>query len=70
MTLLVGMDVYRRILAVMLLQVQLQLVADGLRIDVGFHAGIPLAEHQQYRLIHVVVYQQQGFPGGAYQVGG
>ena len=42
--LLVDVDAYRGILAVVLLHVQLQLVADGLRVDVGFHAGIPLAE--------------------------
>ena len=41
--LLVGMYRYRGILAVMLLQVQLQLVADGLRVDIGRYAGVPLA---------------------------
>ena len=66
--LLVGVDAYRGILAVVLLHVQLQLVADGLRVDVGFHAGIPFAEHQQHRLVHVVVYQQQGLPCGADKV--
>ena len=69
-TLLVGVDSYRGILAVVLLHVQLQLVADGLRVDVGFHAGIPLAEHQQHRLVHVIVYQQQGHPCGADKVCG
>lgn len=67
---LVSVDAYRGILAVVLLYVQLQLAADGLRIDVGFHVGIPLAEHQQHGLVYVVVYQQQGYLGGAYQVGG
>ena len=42
MALLVDMDAYRRILAAVLLQVQLQLAADGLCVDVGFHAGITL----------------------------
>lgn len=69
-TFLVGMGVYRRALAVVLLQIQLQLVADGLRVNVSFHTSLPFAEHQQHRFIHVVVYQQQGFPGGAYQVDG
>ena len=55
--LFVGMDAYRGILAVVLLYVQLQLVADGLRVDVGFHTGIPFAEHQQHRFVHIVVYQ-------------
>ena len=58
------------ILAVVFLHVQLQLVADGLRVDVGFYAGIPFAEHQQHRLVHVVVYQQQGYPCRADKVGG
>ena len=53
-----GMDAYRGILAVMLLQVQLQLMADRLCVDVGFHTGIPFAEHQQHGLVDVVVYQQ------------
>ena len=68
--LLVGVDAYRGILAVVFLQVQLQLVADGLRVDVGLHADIALAEHQQHRLVHVVVYQQQGYLCGADKVGG
>jgi len=58
MALLVSMDVYRGILAVVFLQVQLQLVADGLRVDVGINAGIPLAEHQQHGFVDIVVYQQ------------
>ena len=53
-----GIDVYRGILAVMLLQVKLQLAADSLSIDVGYYAGITLAEHQQHRLVDIVVYQQ------------
>ena len=40
---LIGMYVYRRILAVMFLQVQLQLATKCLRVYVGFHADIPLA---------------------------
>ena len=39
-------------------EVQLQLVADSLRVDVGFHTGIAFAEHQQHRFVHIVVYQQ------------
>ena len=39
---LADMHLNRRVLAVVLLQVQLQLVADSLRVDVGFHAGIAL----------------------------
>ena len=70
MAFLVSMNAYRGILAVVFLQIQLQLVADGLRVDLGFHAGIPLAEHQQHRLVHVVVYQQQGLSCGADKVGG
>ena len=46
------------ILAVMLLQVKLQLAADSLSTDVGYYAGITLAEHQQHRLVDIVVYQQ------------
>ena len=42
MALLVNMDAYRGILAVVLLQVDLQLAADSLRVDVGFHTGIAL----------------------------
>ena len=34
--------------------------ADGLCVDIGFHAGIALAEHQQHRLVHIIVYQQYG----------
>ena len=68
--LLVGMYRYRGILAVMLLQVQLQPGADGLRVDVGRYAGVPLAEHQQHRFVHVVVYQQQGYLGRTDEVGG
>ena len=68
--LLVGMDAYWGILAIVLLHVQLQLLADGLRIDVGFHAGVPLAEHQQHRFVHVIVNQQKGLPCGADKVGG
>ena len=60
MAFLVGMDAYRGILAVVLLHVQLQLRADGLCVDIGFHAGIALAEHQQHRLVHIIVYQQYG----------
>ena len=54
---LIDMDAYREILAVMLLQVQLQLMADGMRVDVGFYVGIPFAEHQQHRLVYIVIYQ-------------
>lgn len=68
--LLASVHPYRGILATQLLQVQLQPGADCLRVDVGLHSGTPLAEHQQHRFVHVVVYQQQGLPGGAYQVGG
>ena len=53
-----GMDVYLGILAVMLLKVKTELSADGLRINIGFYAGIPLAEHQQHGLVDIVVYQQ------------
>ena len=70
MALLVGMDAYRGILAVVLLQIQLQLVADSLRVYVGLHADIALAEHQQHRLVHIGVYQQQGYPCGADKVDG
>ena len=70
MALLVGVDAYRGILAVVLLHVQLQLVADDLRVDVGLHAGIALAEHQEHRLVHIVVYQQKGYLCGADKIDG
>ena len=70
MAFLAGVHLYRRILAVVLLQVQLQLAADLLRVDVGLHADIALAEHQQHRLIYIVVNQDDGFFRRTYQVRG
>ena len=57
-TFLADMHLNQRVLAVVLLQVELQLAADRLRVDVGFHTGIAFAEHQQHRFVHIVVYQQ------------
>ena len=64
------MHLNRCILAVVLLLIQLQLAADSLRVYVSLHADIALAEHQQYGLVDVVIYQQQGYPCRAYQVRG
>ena len=56
--LLADMHLNRGILAIVLLQVQLQLAADSLRVDVSLHADIAFAEHQQHGLVDVVVNQQ------------
>lgn len=54
---LIRMSLYRRILAIMPLQIQLKLAAYHLRVDIDFHPVSSLAKHQQHRLVHVVVYQ-------------
>lgn len=61
---------YRRVLAVVSIQVQLKLAAYSLRVNVGFHSVIPFTEHQQHGFIYIVVYQQKGFLCRPYQVGG
>ena len=69
-TFFVDMYLYWRVLAVVAVQVQLKLAAYCLRIDVGFHSVVSLAEHQQYRFVHIIVYQQDGFLCRPYQVCG
>ena len=41
--LLISVYFYRGILRIVFLQIQFQLVADGLRMDIGCYAGFPLA---------------------------
>ena len=55
--LLVCMQFYRRVLEVVFLQIEAQPVTDSMRIDIGFHAVTPFAEHHQDRFVHIVVYQ-------------
>ena len=66
--LLVGLHLYRRVLAVVLLNIQFQLMADGMCINHCNHTFITLAQHQQYGIVHIIIYQKYGFLGGAYQV--
>ena len=63
--LLVGLHLYRRVLAV---NIQFQLMADGMCINRCNHTFITLAQHQQYGIVHIIIYQKYGFLDGAYQV--
>lgn len=58
---LADMNSYRRILKVVPFHVKPKLTAYSLCIDVGFHPIIPIAQHQQYRFIHIIVNEQDGF---------
>ena len=60
---------YRWILAVVLLQIQPQFTAHRLRVYVGFHAVVTLAEHQQDGFIDIVVYQHHGLFCRPQQIG-
>ena len=55
-TFLAGMNAYWWILAVMLLQVQLQPAAGSMHVDVGLHVRIPFAEYQQHGFVDIVDY--------------
>ena len=47
----------RVILRIMAVDVQLQLLADMLRVYRRRHACCPLVEHRQHRIVNIVVYQ-------------
>ena len=67
-TLFVGLHLYRRVLAVVFLDIQIQLTTDGMRINRCDYTFITLTQHQQNGIVHIIVNQEDGFLGGAYQV--
>ena len=56
-------DVDGWILVIELVQVQLKLGSDALRIDSGRYSRLPFAKHEQYALINIVVNQYKGTLG-------
>lgn len=56
-------DVDGWILVIELVQVQLKLGSDALRIDSGRYSRLPFAKHEQYALINIVVNQDKGTLG-------
>ena len=69
MTFLVGLHLYLWVLAVVLLDIQIQLTTDGMCINHCGHTFITLTQHQQNGIVHIIVNQENGFLGAAYQVG-
>ena len=63
MTIPVGSDIDGWVLIIMLVKVKLKLCRNLLCIDSGRHTRIAFAQHKQYRIIDIVIYQKKGFPG-------
>ena len=66
--LLIGFHLYSWVLAIVLLNIQFQLMADSMCIDGCCHSSITFTQHQQYRIIHIIVNKKNGFLRCAYQV--
>lgn len=63
MTVPVGSDIDGRVLVIVFVKVKLKLCRNLLRINSGRHTRIAFAQHKQYGIIDIVVYQKKGFSG-------
>ncbi len=59
----------RRILDVVTVNIQLELVADTLRVDNGRYTFLSFIKQRKYGVIHIVVNQHNGFFCFPYQIG-